>query len=192
MLRCLGVVDGCDRVGGDAVAGVIKRSAFLHSAHTGGRAAVKRFAGAASANKPSNWRLNRCRVPPEDSRYMHFSSLGWRYRCVFGGCASRCRSFCWVFSGSGSLTARKPRWTCRRWAPGSPWSDSSSAAAWTRRANSSTAACASSTAGLKRRLSTRTNWKSSSFRRTRIRNTGRTFCRRCRGLLYLSKTGIKR
>lgn len=41
--------------GGDAVAGVIKRSAFLHSAHTGGRAAVKRFAGAARANEPSNW-----------------------------------------------------------------------------------------------------------------------------------------
>lgn len=36
---------------GGAVAGVIKRSTFLHRAHTGGRAAVRRFAGAASANK---------------------------------------------------------------------------------------------------------------------------------------------
>lgn len=38
-------------VGGSAVAGVIKRSTFLHRAHTGGRAAARRFAGAASANQ---------------------------------------------------------------------------------------------------------------------------------------------
>lgn len=130
-------------------------------------------------------------VTPDPSGYMR-STLGWGQRCVFEDWTLRCRSFWWVCSGSGSSTARKPRWTCSRWAPSSPWSGSSSGAAWTPRASSSTAACASFTAGSKRRLSIRTNWKSSSSRLIRTRNTGRTFCRRCHGLRYLSKTGTKR
>ncbi len=175
--------------------GRFKRSAFLHSAHTGGRAAVKhrpqRLTGAGSSPKTSNRRWRKCWVSPEHSGCM-YSSLGWGSRCVFEDWTLRCRSFWWVYSGSGSSTARKPRWTCSRWAPSYPWSGSSSDAAWTPRASSSTAACASFTAGSKRPPSIRTNWKSSSSRLIRTRNTGRTFCRRCHGLRYLSKTDTKR
>lgn len=180
--------------------GRVKGSAFLHSAHTGGRSAVR--------HTPQRQRLASLRLaspgwssPKASKRRWRTClgvgcslSLGWGLsRRAFEDCGLRCRrSFWWVCSGSGSSTARKPRWTCSPWAPDCPWSGSSSAAAWTAPVSSSTAACASSTAGSRRAPSTRTSWRSSSSPRTRIRNTGRTFCRRCRGLPYLSKTDTKR
>ena len=178
--------------------------------HTGGRAAVRhtpqRLSGAGAHLETLTAEVEEVLAVAWTQRgflffffffflyiYMH-SSFGWGSRCVvsFEDCTPRCRSFWWVYSGSGASTSRKPRWTCSRWAPSSRWSGSSSDSSWTARASSSTAACASFTAGSKRRRNTRTNWKSSSSRRIRTRNTGRTFCSRCHGPRYLSKTDTKR